>query len=63
MSQAGGQIVVHDPAVWVTYIRFLKLVWSSLSGTSNFVKGSRKNNAFKGGAGSIQPEDPKRLFG
>ena len=50
MSQASGQIAVHVPAVSVTYIYFLILVWSSVSGASDFVESGKKNNAFKGKA-------------
>lgn len=53
MSQAGGQIVVHVPAVAVTYIYFLILVWSSVSAASLFEESGKKNNAFKREAGNI----------
>jgi hypothetical protein len=55
MRQASGQIAVHVPAVAVTYIYFLILVWSSVSRASDCVESGKKNNAVKGGAGNIHP--------
>lgn len=54
MSQAVGQIAVHDPAVLVTYIHFPNLVWSSISVASNLVEGGKKGNALKGETGRGQ---------
>lgn len=61
MSQAGGQIAVHGPAVLVTYIHFPNLVWRSVSGASNLVEGGKEDNAFKGGTGSIQLYDTSQI--
>lgn len=57
MSQAGGQIAVHGPAVLVTYIHFPNLVWSSVSAASNLEEGGKEGNVFKGETGRIQLYD------
>lgn len=57
MSQAGGQIAVHGPAVLVTYIHFPSLVWSSIPAASNLVEDSKKGNVFMEETGRIQLYD------
>lgn len=47
MSQAGGQIAVHGPAVLLTYIHFPNLVWSSVVRASNLVESGKEGIAFK----------------
>lgn len=42
MSQAGGQIAVHGPAVLMTHIHFPSLARSSVSAASNLVESGKE---------------------